>query len=186
MFDEVVIQKALVICQKVRECVEWWNAWTKKGHLVDHIILSLYKVWWCTKSLTMHITFDYACEVWRRIQRLTIDSSAVDARVLSGGESRWLALVSYGYQWQPWVWVHMCGRLTSAISQRSLCLNDVHDNQLSRVSRITKGLLSSTRSAEINESALLINISLREESSGRFDWSKGDIELVSWRKLGSS
>jgi len=97
---------------------------------------------------------------------------------LAGGECRRLALVSYRYQRQIWVWVHVRGRLTSASSQPSLCLKDVDDHQLSWVSRITKGLLSSTGSAEINESALLINISFRDASSSGFHCSTGDIELV--------
>ena len=63
---------------------------------------------------------------------------------LAGRECRQLDLVSYGYQRQIWVWVHMRGRLTSASCQLSLCLKDVDDHQLPRVSRITKGHLSST------------------------------------------
>ena len=70
-----------------------------------------------------------------------IDSSPVDVIGLAGGECRRLGLVSYGYQWQIWVWVHVRGRLTSASYQPYLCLEDVDDHQLSRDSRITKSHL---------------------------------------------
>jgi len=110
----------------------------------------------------------------------------VDEIGLAGGECRQLVLVSYGYQQQIRVWVHVRGRLMSASSQPCLCLKDVDDNQLLRVSRITKGLLSSTKSADINESALLVNISFRGASSGGFHCSTGEVELVYRQKLGSS
>jgi len=106
--------------------------------------------------------------------------------VRAGGEYRRLAFVSFGYQWPIWVWVHERGRLTSACSQPSSCQKDVFDHQLSRVSRITKGHLSSTGSAEINESAPLINISFKDACSGGFHCCTGDIELVYRRKLGTS
>ena len=110
----------------------------------------------------------------------------MDEKGLAGGECRRLALVRFGNQRQIWVCVHVRGRLMSASSQPSLCLKDVDDYQRSWVSRIYNALLASTRSAEINESALLMHISFRDATSGGFHCSTGDIELVYWWKLGSS
>jgi hypothetical protein len=73
----------------------------------------------------------------------------------------------------------------SASTQPSLCQDDVDDHHQSRVTWITKGLLSSPERVDINESALLINISFRDASTGGFHCSTGDIELVYKRKLGS-
>jgi len=105
---------------------------------------------------------------------------------LAGGECPPLGLVSYGYEREIWVWVHVRGRLTLASPQPSLCLEDVDDHQLWRVARITKSLLRSTRGTVINELAVLINISFRDASSGGFLCSIGEIELVYRPKLGCS
>ena len=80
----------------------------------------------------------------------------------------------------------MLSRLTSACSHPSLCPKDGDNHQLLRVSGITKGPLSSTRSAEITELALLINKFFRDASSSGFHCSTSNIQLVHWWKLGSS
>jgi len=110
----------------------------------------------------------------------------MDKMGLTGQGCQQLALISYGYQRQMWVWVHVCTRLTSASCQPAICLKDIDDDQLASVPKITDGLLPSTGSAGINKLALLINISFRDTSSGGFHCSTGDIDLVYQQKLGSS
>jgi len=80
----------------------------------------------------------------------------------------------------------MCvAALHHLLSQPSVYRKDVDDHQLSQVSMITKGLVSSTEISETNESALVLNISFTDDSSGRLYCSTGDIELAYRKKIGS-